>query len=40
MKSIKEAAWWALGVLFVLTCIPPVLIVAAIAIVGGHLERE
>lgn len=39
MRAIKDAAWFALGCVFVLTCIPPMAIIAAVAIIGGHLER-
>ena len=38
--SAKNALWFCLGVVFLLTLIPPILIVAAVAIAGGQLERE
>jgi hypothetical protein len=39
MNAVKEAAWFALGCVFVLTLIPPLAIIAAVAVIGGHLER-
>lgn len=41
MKAfIKDAATFALGAVFLITLIPPALIIVGIALAGGYLERE
>lgn len=40
MKAIKDAAWFALGCVFLISLVPPALIVAGIALGAGYLERE
>lgn len=39
MKALKEVAWFALGCVFVLTLIPPLAIIAAVALLSGQMER-
>lgn len=36
---MKEAAWLGMGVLFVLLCLPPLALLALIALLSGHTER-
>lgn len=40
MAYIREAAWFAVGCVFLVSLIPPALIVASIALGAGYLERE
>ena len=36
----KDALWFCLGCVFLLTLIPPAAIIAAVAIASGTMERE
>ena len=40
MKYFKDAAWFAVGCVFLVSLIPPALIVVSIALGAGYLERE
>lgn len=39
-QAIKDALWFALGVVFLVTLIPPALIILATAVIVGPIERD
>lgn len=40
METLKDAGRFALGCVFVMSLIPPLLIICAFAVMGGPLDRE
>lgn len=40
METLKDAGRFALGCVFVVSLIPPFLIIFAFAVIGGHIDRE
>lgn len=39
-QIIKDALWFTIGIVFVMTLIPPLLVIGAIAVICGPLDRS
>lgn len=40
METLKDAGRFCLGALFVVSCVPPLIIICAIAVMCGPIDRE